>query len=174
MLVSLCTGIRAVYFSQLHSSNMIKGIIFDFNRTLYDPDNHRVFRGVRGLLGRLYKKFSLSLVTTEAVDRSYVLEGNKLVSFFKCIESVDEKTPEIFLECCREMQLEPSEVVAVGDRIRGEIVAANKAGMKTIWLKRGKFANEFPENDNEKPNFIIADLKELEEIVSKMEDNRKV
>lgn len=146
---------------------MIKGIIFDFNRTLYDPDKHRVFRGVRGLLGSLYRRFSLSLVTTEQVDRSFVLEGSKLAGFFKCVESVGEKTPEAFLRCCWEMQLEPTEVIAVGDRVKGEIVAANKAGITTVWLKRGKFSTELPSSKIEEPDFIIEDLKELVEILGK-------
>lgn len=165
MTVNLCTEIHAVYFSQWHLSNM-KGIVFDFNRTLYDPDANRVVPGVRKMLRMLKKQYRLCLVTTEQEGKRDILSKSKLASFFEHIECVNAKTPDVFLRCSTYMRLKPNEIVVIGDRIRSEIIAGNKAGMVTVWLKKGKFAGKLPSSKLEEPNFVIQGLEKLEAILN--------
>jgi len=42
---------------------MIKGIIFDYNRTLFDVDNNKLIEGVPELVEKLSKKYKLCLVS---------------------------------------------------------------------------------------------------------------
>ncbi len=50
---------------------------------------------------------------------------------------------------------------SVGDRIKKEILLSNQHGLKTIWFKKGKFAQEKPANQNETSNYTIARLNQI-------------
>ena len=60
-----------------------------------------------------------------------------------------------------ELEVSTDETVVVGDRVKEEIKYANQLGLKTVWLRKGKFAGELPDSTEEKPDITITDLREL-------------
>ncbi len=73
---------------------MIKGIIFDFNRTLHDKDANQLFPDTIPLLSKLSKSYKLCLVTrghTEEEIRSFGLHW-----FFIKIVATGDKTDAHF------------------------------------------------------------------------------
>jgi len=143
---------------------MIKGIIFDFNRTLYDPETSSLAPGALEALDRLsekgYKMCLLSKKTQE--DRRERISELGLDKYFLDIQVIEgERREENFERCSRVMSLNNCEIAVVGDRIRSEITLGNRLGMATIWYKSGKFASETPRITEEKPDYTITALSEV-------------
>ena len=63
-------------------------------------------------------------------------------------------------EICQTTQLSPAEIVMVGDRTHDEIRAGNRLGFTTVWLRRGRFAEEDPAT-GERPHYEIRYLAQL-------------
>ena len=90
----------------MDNKTMIKGIIFDFNRTLYDPDTGQLVDGATTLLKSLHGKgYLLCLISKKSVegrkeqitslglDRYFIkiliIEGNKLEAhFMECLKAM--------------------------------------------------------------------------------------
>jgi FMN phosphatase YigB (HAD superfamily) len=139
---------------------MQKAIIFDFNRTLYDPDTQQLMPDVLNVLRYLkqlgYKMFLIGKGTEE---RKTLIQDIGVAPFFDKIIVKDEKDFNDFLNLKNEYP--EHEFYSVGDRVKKEIKYSNQVGCKTIWLKRGKFAIEEPIEPDETPWKIINELHEI-------------
>ncbi len=142
---------------------MIKGIIFDFNRTLFDPERKALVSVALPLLKELQQKgYKLCLISRKTVEeRREDISRFGLDQYFMHIVVVEEKEKQHFEECIAAMKLQPEEIAVVGDRVRSEIYFGNILGMRTIWFKSGKFAKEEPRQKEEEPEYVIKDLKEV-------------
>jgi len=140
-------------------------IIFDYNRTIFDPEKQELYSGVLELINELAQKHELFLVSANEPERKNALENFGISRFFKKIVFTDNKSVEIF----QEMVGTDSEVLVVGDRIRGEIVTGNKLNFITVWVKQGRFSFEGPMGVGQKPKYTISNIVELREIVKKYE-----
>lgn len=137
---------------------MKRKIIFDFNRTLFDPESLSLDDQAVNVLTKLRDKgFDLYLI-------SHGLEGERLIeelgikNFFKKAVFVEEKNKEVFKDLVGE---NVRNVIIVGDRVGHEIKIGNLLGFKTVWLKKGRFATELPAEKVEEPDFVIEKLEEL-------------
>jgi HAD superfamily hydrolase (TIGR01549 family) len=70
--------------------------------------------------------------------------------------------PRIYQRMLEMLQLEPHEVLFVGDTPREDVAGPQQAGMRTVWISKGAAA--VPEGIPE-PHFIITDLAELPRIL---------
>jgi len=142
---------------------MVKGVIFDFNQTLYDPRRHQLSAGAMELLeGLREKKIPMCLVSKKMfVDRRKQITKLGLDSFFSEIIVVDKKAKEDFLQCARTMHLKPHEVLVVGDRVRVEVALGKSLSMKTVWYQAGTFSRQGPREAAERPDNVISDLVEV-------------
>lgn len=139
---------------------MIKGIIFDFNRTIYDPEKGRLTKGIIELLKSLSSRYQFCLLSKKAeADRRKQISELGLDKYFKDIQvNEGKKQKSHFQRCLRIMNLKASEVAVIGDRVAGEIHVGNQVGMLTIWYKSGKFATRLPQNKQEIPDYTITTL----------------
>ena len=139
---------------------MPKLVIFDWKRTLYDPDTKKLIKGAVSLL-KLLKAKSIPVVLVGKGKKDMANEVKKLQvgNFLKKIVFVDtEKNVEVYKQFIPLNK--KREVFFVGDRVRSELEVGKKLGARTVWLKQGKFANELPQNKFQKPDFTISSLKE--------------
>ncbi len=60
------------------------------------------------------------------------------------------------------------DTLLIGDRVRSELEIGNKLGSITIWVKQGKFAVEEPENEGQKPNYIVLSLVDCLKLLEKL------
>ncbi|OYT52717.1 MAG: haloacid dehalogenase [Candidatus Altiarchaeales archaeon ex4484_2] len=74
---------------------------------------------------------------------------------------------ELFHIAAERLSCKKEDMVMVGDRIDRDILGANKAGMLTVRIMKGKYRNQKPENSLEKPDYIIENLHEIIEILKK-------
>jgi len=148
------------------SINMQKIIIFDFNRTIYDPDRGALLPNVELVLQTLQTMgFALFLVSRAGESRRKLIADLGIAKYFVDIVVSDEKSRKDFASLLSpEVSLPQSFVV--GDRVRQEIAIGNSLGFQTIWLRQGRFSQETPQNDQEEPKFIIQNLSDLPGLLS--------
>jgi len=150
---------------------MIKAVVFDYGRTLLDRETNKFFPEAFKLLEDLKQKgYKLGLVskTKNTPDRAEEIVETGLADNFDAVITTYVKKEENFKELAGDLDIKPSEMLIVGDRIRGEIVIGNKIGSKTVWLKKGLFAKQPPRNNQEKPTYTINELAELSLILNKL------
>ena len=136
-------------------------IIFDYNRTIFDPDTDNLYLGVLELLKKLSSKYELFLISRNEPTRKKRLEELNIKNYFQKILFVNEKSKQVFEEIAGNTK----KVIVVGDSISDEIKIGNQLGFFTIRLKKGKFATEIPKNKKEIAKFEITDINDLENII---------
>ena len=145
-------------------------IIFDYNRTLNDPDNYPddIFvPGTLPVLNTLKEKgFTLFMYCKGGEGRTGML--NQYSSLFQAVCVVPEKSFDSLKAFCDANSIDPKAAWMVGDRVMKEIAFGNALGMKTVWLKKGKFAEEGPKNKEEEPEFTIISLAGLLKITGNL------
>ena len=139
---------------------MLSLVIFDWKRTLYNPDINELIAGTEDILLFLKsKKIPMSLIGKGGSEMKNEVERFRLKSFFKNITFVEnEKSMEIYKPYVQTKN--PKDIFFVGDRVRSELEAGNRLGATTVWVKQGKFANELPQNKFQRPDFIVTSLAE--------------
>ena len=141
-------------------------IIFDYNRTIFDPDTDNVYPGVLELLQRLSARHELVLVSRNEPARKKRIEELTITNYFQKIVFVNEKSKQLF----KEIAGNEKKVMVVGDSISDEITIGNQLGLITVRLKKGKFAVEIPKDNNELARYEITDINELENIIARYEE----
>lgn len=78
---------------------------------------------------------------------------------------VNKPAPEVFMEAVRLLEIpdiQPEEILFVGDNPYTDILGAHGVGMKTAWVRMGR---EYPD-DAPRPEFIIDHVEELKELLA--------
>ena len=140
-------------------------IIFDYNRTIFDPDTDNLYLGILELLKKLSSKYELFLISRNEPARKKRLEELNIKNYFHKILFVNEKSKQVFEEIAGNTK----KVIVIGDSISDEIKIGNQLGFITIRLKKGKFALEVPKDKNELAKFELMDINDLENIISSYE-----
>jgi FMN phosphatase YigB (HAD superfamily) len=140
-------------------------IIIDFNRTLFDPETNSLFLGVIEFLQLYSKNYALALIGKGDDKRANLIEELGIKKYFKYFSLIEEKKESDFLECLKVMNFSAKDTWSIGDRVKKEIQLSNKAGIKTIWFRNGKFSTELPTCEIENPNYIISSFEELKGII---------
>jgi len=141
-------------------------IIFDFNRTIYDPENDCLISGARFVLRTLLRRgYSLGLISRAGKSRRELMKSLDIAQYFSRIIVTKTKSQKVFERMAASMARERSVGFVVGDRVRKEITIGNAMGFQTIWLRSGKFANEKPRKKIERPTVAVRTLREILSIV---------
>jgi len=154
---------------------MIKGIIIDFNWTIYSPEINGVSPGAIEIMQKLHGKYKLALLSSrisgisEAERREQIHDLGIELFFEEIMILPKEKTMEDMRECMRRMGLKSEEMMVIGDRIISEITIGNQLGCVTVWYRQGKFANVGPENAQQKPRYTINHFNELLSLLNKFQ-----
>ena len=148
---------------------MIKAVIFDYGRTLHDPDTDDFFPEAREVLEHCKRRgYKLAIVSyvdlkkgTTPESRTKKLHDAGLAGYFDLLSFAtggpDDKD-RLYGEAVIFFKLSPEEVAIVDDySIRG-IAWGNKHGATTIWLRRGKFSDILPTTQ---PQHTVYSLKEV-------------
>lgn len=144
-----------------------KIIIFDFMRTLYDPDEKSIVRGALELLKSLRNAgFILILISTEIGNKADPIAQTGITPYFEKIILTREKSERDFKEIQTAVPHDPQASYVIGDRVRGEIKIGNLCGYQTIWVKKGKFAAQLPRTSFENPRYIVTDVRQVEQIIA--------
>lgn len=144
---------------------MKKVIIFDFNRTIYNPENKELISGAFNVLTKIHsdKNNRLYLISRNEgkEKREMILEQFGIKKYFKEIVFVDKKSVQLFKRIIKLEKVEKEQVYVIGDYLHEEIRYGNRCGVNTIWFRNGKFRNMKEECREDKPNKIITNIKDL-------------
>lgn len=145
---------------------MKKIIIFDFNRTLYDPDNNCLIYGARFVLRTLIRRgFLLYLVSRREKSRKELIENLGLEKYFSQVVIAKEKSKKDFQRITTGVAINLNLSFVVGDRVREEICIGNSLGMRTVWVMAGKFAHEKPKKKIEQPTYTVPTLRDVLSVI---------
>lgn len=133
-------------------------IIFDFNRTLYNPQTAQLYDDWVVLKLLKNSGCALWLWSTNEKNRVEKIQRSNLTPYFDKVILVDKKT-------AKDLSLAKNAWV-VSDYFE-DIEIANNCGLKTIWLRRGKYKNRYPEC---KPTVTINNLCK---VLPQLETNKK-
>lgn len=139
-----------------------KAIIFDFMRTLYNPEERLLEMNAKAILEYCVKKYDLYLVSYDEGEKDELFIELEIKKYFKEIKLVERKTKLTFQTI---LPKKYEKIFVIGDRIESEIQIGNKLGFETIWYKKGKFSNREPENKTEHPKYTIENLIELKKLL---------
>ena len=136
-------------------------IIFDYNRTIYNPDEEALYEGVFEVLDELSKKHELYLVSAHEPGRREKIKDFGIHIFFKKVFFVNHKAVEIFKLIANEGE----EVLVVGDNIYSEINVGNKMNFNTVLLNHEN-RKMFPLKEEHKQKHTINHIFGLKDILN--------
>lgn len=147
----------------------ITTIIFDWGRTIHDPERDVLFEGVTELIPEFAKKYKLALVSLAKSDtpetRRVRIAESGIAQFFEHILVGEHDKNEMYEKLLDNLGIEPSKIALVDDRTIRGIAWGNRNGATTIWFRNGKFAGELPDKNTGTPTHIITSFKELKNIL---------
>ncbi len=142
-------------------------IIWDFNRTIYDPDTKKLVPGVRGVLDALFASgCTMVLVSRHEGQRRLLLQKYHLEKYFADVRFVEQKSTALFREIVA--QFPHDRVYVIGDYLHSEIYYGNATGAHTIWLKRGKFAHMTTRSNQDAPDDVAHNMQDVARIFAVM------
>lgn len=152
----------------------IKAIIFDWGRTLFDMDTENIFPDSEHILEYCKEKgykMCVASLARRAMGNTPEKRKNQILNsilnkYFDFIEVSEKKEKDNILDSLVEkLNMDRKEILIVDDRVIKSIKYGNTKGHPTVWLKRGLFENELPNEETKNPSFIIKSLLELKDIV---------
>jgi len=149
--------------------------IVDMGREmLHEPIE--LFDHVESVIRRLASSRELMLITKgDLFDQESKLARSGLGDYFRHVEIVSRKTPDVYLDILGRHRIEPSEFVMVGDSLRSDVIPVLEIGAHAIHVP---FAitwahEEVPDHDLRDLDFtVIAHLGELPDAIEKIEAGR--
>jgi putative hydrolase of the HAD superfamily len=121
-----------------------------------------VFGDVPPALTTLKRKYVLGSLTNGNADLSRIgLAHYFSVSLSACDVGVAKPHPESFAQLLTRLEMDPHEVLYVGDDPEADVGGARSAGMRTVWMNRKR--SSWPD-DLRAPDFVVRDCAELVEI----------
>ncbi|OGM11505.1 hypothetical protein A2Z22_00450 [Candidatus Woesebacteria bacterium RBG_16_34_12] len=107
---------------------MIKLIIFDFYKTLYNPKTNSLYRGTYSILKILSSKYSLVLISSSNYRRKLLISRLDIKKYFKKVIVVNQKTESVY----RKLKPQMIQTLIIGDRTEEEILFGKNLGCKTL------------------------------------------
>lgn len=119
----------------------------------------------RALLQHLSSKYQLAVVSlaiNEPPQAQYrLIQELGVAGYFDAIFFVAADKDGAYHKALNRLGVAPADTVIVDDRVRRGIRWGNLNGAKTIWIRRGKFANELPDLETGVPTYTIEYLSQL-------------
>lgn len=108
--------------------------LIDFGKHMLTAEVE-VFDGVPLLLKNLSLDYPLLLITKgDLFHQQRKLEASGLVEYFRLVEVVSEKSPEVYSEILDRHQIDPGRFVMIGNSLRSDIIPVLKLGAWAIYL----------------------------------------
>ena len=131
----------------------------------------RLYPGVDGLLKNLANEYTLGLAANAPASVTDILEDLGVLRWFTYTDvsgSVGIKKPDqrFFETILANADTKASESVMIGDRLDNDIIPAKRIGMKTIWIRWGRYRIMEPRTPDEMPDATVADLREVLDAVA--------
>ncbi len=138
----------------------------------------KLFKDAIPTLNKLRKKgIKLVLITSGIYKRQLKkikvlgLEKAFDLTFVHDIENDSNKFKK-FVKAMKRLDLRPRNVVVVGDKVSSEIKMANRLGMTSVRILKGRFRKIKPRNDLEEPDYTVRNLAGLLPLLKKISNGK--
>ncbi len=126
----------------------------------------RLYPGADVVLKRLAGEYTLALAGNAPADIVDVLDDLGVLRWFRHTDvsgSLGIKKPDerFFRTILDRAGFAPSEAIMIGDRLDNDIIPAKQVGLRTVWMRQGRYAALEPRVPDELPDETISDLEEL-------------
>lgn len=167
---------RVLYFQRLveKTHNTVDP---DIILTLYNAywntllKNMKPYKGMKDTLKKIKEKGMKIAIVSDLTTHIQLRKIHKLgitqyVDYLITSEEAGSEKPHsiMFLLALNKLDVNPAEAIMVGDNTISDIEGANAVRLDTILLKKGKLAKK-PEENYQKPNFIINKIPEVLKIL---------
>ena len=131
----------------------------------------RLYPGVNRLLEMLADDFTLGLAGNAPASVLKSLDGFGVLRWFTHTDvsgSIGIKKPDqrFFEAILANADTMATEAIMIGDRLDNDIIPAKRIGMKTIWLRWGRYRIMEPRTPDEIPDATVADAREVLDAVA--------
>lgn len=144
----------------------------------YDDTKHAYLKPYPEVIPTLLKLKAMGYKLGIISDGRAVKQWDKLIRlgvqhFFDVVitsEEVGVEKPDsrIFEAALEALNCRSEECLMIGDRLTKDIAGANKAGVISVRVLKGRYANEKPVNPSMKPKFEIKNLTEIFDVLAKL------
>ena len=148
----------------------VQHIIFDWGRTIYDPETEALFAGVKEMLPKLAEKYTLYIVSLATKGEDEIKKGRKMIKdlgvegYFEDIFFAHEDKDALYEGLVAKRGLNLVETAVVDDRVIRGIAWGNRNGATTVWFQNGKFGEELPNTETGDPTHLITEFIQLKNI----------
>jgi uncharacterized cofD-like protein len=141
-------------------------------------ENIKLFKDAISTLRKLGKKgIKLVLITSGIYERQLKkikvlgLENEFDLVFVHDIEKDPSKYNK-FVRAMKTLGLRPRNIIAIGDKVSSEIRMANRLGMISVRILKGRFSGIKPRNDLEVPDYVVRNLAGLFPLIKRVSNGR--
>jgi len=144
-----------------------------------EVENISLYPDALPLLKKLRKKgIKVVLITSgifERQSRKIKLLGLEREFDLILIHDIERESNKFskFRLALEKFSLRPGNVVAVGDKVSSEIKMANRLGMISVRLLKGRYSTMKPRNDLEEPDYSIKELSDFLPLLKDIEARKK-
>ena len=146
-----------------------KIIIWDFNRTIYNPDTQTLIEHAGEVIQyaqqQKYKNIIFSKNNAGTLPVQQLLATFQLDSFFNDFVENTEKSISTLIPILKKYHVNKKLSFFISDRAQSDIPIGNALGLQTVWFRNGKFANEEPREKSEFPHYTITNFLEFKNIL---------
>jgi len=146
--------------------------IFDWGRTLHDPEYGALFPETKEVLEELRaREYMLAIVALATAgerkmqERLRIIEHEQLAPYFASIKFDVANKDRMYEGTLAELGATPEQTTIVDDRVIRGIQWGNAHGCTTVWVQNGKFAHELPDERTGAPDRAVASIALLPAIV---------
>ena len=150
---------------------MITLVAFDYGRTLFDREKDEFFPDAKKTILALEKRYILSIVSySKKNDVEQRYSSLKKLGVLQCFSDIifvekPESKFQAYEKLIEKHSVRASQLAVVDDYVIRGVAYANRLGAVSIWLKKGKFSNELPDENTKKPQHIIHELSDLRRVL---------
>lgn len=109
-----------------------KLIIFDFYKTLFNPETGELFSGIKKILASICLKIPSVLITFRGEERKKQIKKLNIEKYFQKIIYCSIKNKETYIKVLTEYNASPEESIIVGDNEEEEIKIGKNLGTEII------------------------------------------
>jgi len=144
----------------------IRELLLDaFRREAAQPAHPHACR----VVAELSRDYKLGLVSNTVIPGDHHERSLEEAGILRYMEAAlwsanhgtRKPNPAMILQVLEELQIAPDHAIFIGDKIRTDILAASRAGIRSVWLRNP----DSPDTGEAEPQFIIGDLRELPELL---------
>ncbi len=157
----------------------IQAIIFDWGGVFVDPETKQYYPEGDAVLGYCKLKgyrLGLVVIASKFEERKKQIEESHLRNFFETFHIGSLTTNQIwdpdflgkdtlYEDAVSFLQIPRNEILIIDDRMVRGIRYANQNGHPSVWIQKGKFAHETPNETTGKPTHRISSLSELVHLI---------